>query len=194
MKRKGNIYYKIYDLDNLRLADKKASRGKSYQKGVIEYKKDRENNLLKIHFMLRNKEFKTSPYVNFQIMEDKLRDISRLPFFPDRIVQHALAAVVEPILSATFTADTYAAIKGRGIHKASFALRKALTDNPELKYCLKLDVRKFYPTVSHDILKQLLRKKIKDRDVLNMLDEIIDSGGGGEQELACHSETIFRNV
>ncbi len=178
MKRKGNIYYKIYDLDNLRLADKKASRGKSTQKGVIEHRKCQEENILKIHFMLRNKEFKTSPYIQFQIMEDKLRDISQLPYFPDRIVQHAVANIVEPIISSTFTADTYSAIKGKGIHKASFAIRKTLKEHPELKYCLKLDIRKFYPSIDPTILKQLIRRKIKDQNVLDLLSEIIDSGGG----------------
>lgn len=194
MKRIGNIYHKIYDIDNLRLADKKASQGKSYQRGVIEHQQNPEANILKLHFMFRNKEFKTSPYVHFQIMEDKLRDISRLPYFPDRIAQHAIANIVEPILSSTFTAVTYAAIKGRGIHKASFAIRKTLSENCNLKYCLKLDIRKFYPSISHEILKELIRKKIKDKNVLNLLDEIIDSGGGGRLRLDCLWETIFRNV
>lgn len=178
MKRKGNLYHKIYDLDNLRLADKKASRGKSYQKGVIEHKKIQEENLLKLHFILRNKEYRTSPYLNFQIMENKIRDISRLPYFPDRICQHAIANIIEPILSSTFISDSYAAIVGKGIHKASFALRKVLKDNPNLKYCLKMDIRKFYPSVPHNRLKELIRKKIKCKDTLNLIDEIIDSGGG----------------
>lgn len=181
MKRKGNLYHLIYNMDNLRLADKKASRGKSYQKGVIEHKKVQEDNILKLHYILRNKEYRTSPYIHFQIMEDKLRDISRLPFFPDRIAQHAVANIVEPILSSTFIADSYAAISGKGIHKASFALRKALKNNNDLKYCLKLDIRKFYPSIPHGILKQLIRRKIKCQDTLNLLDEIIDSGGGGRK-------------
>lgn len=178
MKRKGNLYFQIYDLDNLRLADKKASRGKSYQKGVIEHRKVQEENIVKLHFILRNKEYKTSPYKHFQIKEDKVRDISRLPYMPDRICQHGICNIIEPILTSTFTADTYAAIKGRGLHKASFAVRKQLNRDPTLKYALKLDVKKFYPSIDHDILKALLRRKIKCIDTLNLLDEIIDSCDG----------------
>lgn len=178
MKRKGDIFYKIYDMNNLRLADKKASRGKSYQKSVIEYRKNKEINLLKLHFLFRNKEYKTSDYFHFQIMEDKIRDISKLPYFPDRIAQHAIANIVEPILSATFTSYTYGAIKKRGIHKASYALRNALKKDKYIEYCLKIDVKKFYPSINNEILKKLLRKKIKDKNVLNLLDEIIDSNIG----------------
>src|SRR6185436_15260850 len=60
----------------------------------------------------------------------------------------------------------------------SFALREALKDVPSTKYCLKLDIKKFYPSVDHDILKQLLRRKFKDPDLLWLLDEIIDSADG----------------
>src|SRR5690606_3676735 len=76
-----------------------------------------------------------------------------------------------------FTADTYSCIKGRGIHKCSYNLRKALKDETSV-YCLKLDVTKFYPSVDHDVLKSLLRKKFKDADLLWLLDEIIDSASG----------------
>lgn len=178
MKRTGNIYHKIYDMNNLILADKKARKGKRYQKGIMDFDKDVKNNLVKLHFLFRNREYKTSKYFNFQIKEDKIRDISRLPYFPDRIGQHAIANIIEPILTTTFTSDTYSAIKGRGLHKASYAVRSTLNKNKFLKYCLKLDIKKFYPSISNKILKQLIRKKIKDIDVLKLLDEIIDSSKG----------------
>lgn len=79
---------------------------------------------------------------------------------------------------ACFTADTYSSIEGKGIHSAANAVRAALKDIDNTIYCLKLDIRKFYPTINHDILKQLLRRKFKDNDLLWLLDEIIDSADG----------------
>jgi len=175
MKRKGNLYHKIYSIDNLRLAAKKARKGKALQKGVVEYDKNSENNLWKLHYLLRNKTYKTSEYKHFQIKEEKVRDISSLPFFPDRICHHALMTVLDPIIIPTFTTNTYNCIKGRGLHKASFAVRKALQDIENTTYCLKLDIKKFYPSIDNTILKQLLRRKIKDADLLWLLGEIIDS-------------------
>lgn len=178
MKRIGNLYHKVYDINNLRLAAKKACKGKSRQKGVIEFKKDSENYLWTLHYLLRNKTYRTSEYKHFQIKEDKVRDISSLPFFPDRLCHHALMNVLDPIIIPTFTNTTYNCIKGRGLHKASFALRKALKDESGTQFCLKIDVKKFYPSVNTEILKVLLRRKIKDKDLLWLLDEILDSHSG----------------
>jgi len=86
--------------------------------------------------------------------------------------------VLEPIWKKTFIADTYSSIKDRGIHKGVKRVKKALIDIENTQYCLKLDVRKFYPSINHDILKSIIRKKIKDSDVLALLDEIIDSAEG----------------
>lgn len=174
MKRIGNIYHKICSIENLQMADQIARRGKSSQPGVIEHDKDRDNNILKLHGQLNNKTYKTSEYTVFTIREPKERLISRLPFI-DRIVHHAIMIHLEDILIPTFTADTYSCIKGRGVHAASKALGKAMQDIPGTRYCLKLDIRKFYPSLDHAILKQLIRRKIKDNDLLWLLDGIIDS-------------------
>lgn len=87
--------------------------------------------------------------------------------------------MIEPLLTKVFTADTYSCIKKRGIHKASYKLRKVLKDNTkETTYCLKIDIQKFYPSVNNDKLKGLLRKKFKDVRLLQLLEEIIDSAVG----------------
>jgi len=86
--------------------------------------------------------------------------------------------VLEPVFMSVFTADTYSCIKGRGIHAAAYAVRSALKDLQGTQFCLKLDIRKFYPNVDHEVLKALLRKKIKDQDLLWLLDGIIDSAYG----------------
>lgn len=178
MKRYGALYQQICSLDNLRLADEKAQKGKSKQYGVILHNRNKEANLLKLQEMLVNKIYKTSPYSTFKVYEPKEREVFRLPFFPDRITHHAVMNVLEPLFVSVFTADTYSCIKGRGIHGAANGVKKALRNIPATQYCLKLDITKFYPSVDHGILKSLLRKKIKDNDLLWLLDEIIDSAPG----------------
>lgn len=178
MKRVGNIYEKIYDMENLRLADKKARRGKRWQRGVIKHNRNREENLLKLQRMLIDRTYKTSPYKHFKINDGKERNISSLPYFPDRILHHAVIQVIDPILTPTFTRDTYSCIKGRGLQKAVKQIKDYLKDRNDSVYYLKMDISKFYPTVNHDVLKMLIRRKIKCFDTLNLLDELIDSAPG----------------
>jgi RNA-directed DNA polymerase len=178
MKRINNLYDRICSIENLRLADTIARKGKLKQPGVIEFDMNRQANIIKLHEILKNKLYKTSPYTTFTIFEPKERIISRLPYFPDRITHHAIMNVLEPVFVSMFTRDTYNCIKKRGIYAAAKALKTALQNIPDTQYCLKLDVRKFYPSVDHDILKNLLRRKIKDKDLLWLLDEIINSTDG----------------
>lgn len=178
MKRLNNLFSQIISIENLIKADEKAQKGKSRQYGVNIHNKNREENILKLHNLLISKTYKTSQYDIFKVFEPKEREVYRLPYFPDRICHHAIMNVLEPVFVAVFTVDSYSCIKGRGIHKASFNLRKALKKESETTYCLKLDIKKFYPNVNHEILKILLRKKFKDADLLWLLDEIIDSAPG----------------
>jgi len=175
MKRIGNLFEKIVDIDNIRKAEIKAKRGKAKQRGVKRHLENREENLWKIKAMLEYRSFTTSPYHTFTIFEGKERTISSLPFYPDGIVHHVVLNVLEPLFIKTFTADTFSCIKGRGVHAASYKLRNYLKDAEGTKYCLKLDIRKFYQSVDKSILKGLLRKKFKDRGVLWLLDDVIDS-------------------
>lgn len=178
MKRIGNLYEKIISLDNLRLADERARRGKLRSYGVQTHDKNREQNIITLHEELKNKTFKTSEYDTFTIYEPKERLIFRLPYFPDRIVHHAIMNILEPIWVSVFTTDTFSCIKKRGINGAMEKVKKALKDVENTQYCLKIDVKKFYPTIDHDVLKQIVRRKIKCQDTLQLLDQIIDSADG----------------
>ncbi|MCX6282378.1 MAG: reverse transcriptase domain-containing protein [Bacteroidetes bacterium] len=178
MKRVNNLYQMICSVENLELADLIARKNKSKQPGIIEHDKNREANIQQLHESLVNKTYKTSQYTTFTIYEPKERIIFRLPYFPDRITHHAVMNILEPVFVSMFTADTYSCIKKRGIHAAAYAVRNVLKDIPGTQFCLKLDIRKFYPSVNHEVLKQLLRRKIKDQDLLWLLDGIIDSADG----------------
>jgi retron-type reverse transcriptase len=181
MKRIGNLFETICSIENLMLADKLARRGKLNSFGVRLHDKNRVQNIENLHRSLIEKTYRTSVYDNFMLSCDngKIREISRLPYYPDRITHHAIMNILEPIFIKVFTADTYSCIKGRGIHSAAAKLKGCLkTDVEGTKYCLKLDVKKFYPSIDHNILKGKVRKKIKDKDLLSLLDEIIDSAPG----------------
>lgn len=178
MKRIGNLFEKIISIDNLKLADAKARKGKYRQKDVRLHISQEKYNLENLHKILKVGQFKNSEYSTFVILEPKSRLIHKLPYFPDRIVHHALMNILEPIFIKTFTADTYSCIKRRGIHKAFYKLKKALKNENETKYFLKLDIKKFFPNVDHSILKSLLKNKFKDGKLLSLLDEIIDSCEG----------------
>jgi RNA-directed DNA polymerase len=178
MKRIGNLYERICSIENLNLADNIARKGKSKQQGIRAHDCNREANILQLHHTLLNKTYQTSQYTIFKIYEPKEREVFRLPYYPDRITHHAIMNVMEPIFCSIFTADTYSCIKGKGIHAAARGVKRALQDASGTTYCLKLDIKKFYPSVDHVILKRLLRRKFKDNDLLWLLDEIIDSADG----------------
>lgn len=179
MKRIGNMFDEMVTIENLELAYKNARKGKLRSHGVRIFEKNKDENLLKLQGDLIDLKFKTSEYSNFTMNEyGKERLISRLPFYPDRIVHHLLMLKLEDVWCKIFIRNTYACIKTRGIHDGLNRLRKDLQDVENTAYCLKIDVRKFYPSIDHDILKSIIRKKIKDKKLLFVLDEIIDSADG----------------
>lgn len=179
MKRYGNLYERICSIDNLREAFENASIGKRNRSDVLEYGKNLEANLEELRRELLSHTYKTSDYHIFTLYEPKERIIYKLPF-RDRVVHWAIMLLIEPIWTRNFTRDTYACVKGRGIHPLLNKLRRDLQDNPEgTAYCLKLDVRKFYPSINHEILKEVIRQKIKDPELLWLLDGIIDSADTG---------------
>lgn len=179
MKRYGNLYERICSIDNLREAFENASIGKRNRSDVLEYGTNLEANLEELRRELLSHTYKTSDYHIFTLYEPKERIIYKLPF-RDRVVHWAIMLLIEPIWTRNFTRDTYACVKGRGIHPLLNKLRRDLQDDPEgTAYCLKLDVRKFYPSINHEILKEVIRQKIKDPELLWLLDGIIDSADTG---------------
>ena len=99
-------------MDNLRLADERARKGKNHSYGVRVHDKHAEADLLALHEALKAGTYKTSEYSVFTIYEPKERIIYRLPYFPDRIVHHAIMNILEPVWVSVFTADTYSCKKG----------------------------------------------------------------------------------
>jgi RNA-directed DNA polymerase len=160
-------------------AHQNAKRGKSEYGSVKFVEANLTACIDEINLELKNKTYKTSEYsIDTRVERGKKREIHKLPYFKDRIVHHAILQVIEPILSETYIKDTYQSIKGRGVHKAKDRLKTFLQYTENTKYCLKIDIKKYYPSVDNAILKTLIRKKIKCNDTLNLVDEIIDSTKG----------------
>lgn len=171
MKRHDNLWEKIISYDNLYLALKNASRGKKRKAGVKKVLRNPDKAVHKLHDILING-FKNSKYRYKTVYEPKQRLIYILPFFPDRIVHHAIINIVENIWNNLFISDSYSCRKDKGQHAGS---KRCMDFVRRYKYCLKCDISKFYPSINHDILKQILSKKIKDEKLLSLLDTIIDS-------------------
>ena len=178
MKRIGYLFEKVCDLENIRLAEINAGAGKGSRKEVAQFRANLEQNLSDLREELVNKTYHTSAYTCFIKHEPKERVIFKLPY-RDRVVQWAIMQVLVPIWTPIFTRDTYACIKGRGVHSLLRRLRKDLQNDPDgTIFCYKIDIRKFYPSITHSILKEVIRKRIKDPDLLWLLDDIIDSADG----------------
>ncbi len=195
MKRIGNLYDRIISIDNLRLADQKARRGKHRSYGVIRHDRNREVNILALHEALLTKTYRTSPYEVFKIYEPKERLIYRLPYYPDRIVHHAIMNVLEPIWVSVFTHNTFSCVKNRGIDGCARSVERHIRKYAGRPlYCLKIDLRKFYPTMPHSTIKKAVRWKIKDKRLLWLIDEIIDSVNGTQHPVkegeVCDGESL----
>lgn len=166
-------------MPNIRLAHKNARKGKRHYSEIRMVDAYPEKYFHEIHVLLKNKSFVNSPYEIFLRHEKgKTREIYKLPYFPDRIIHHCIMQILEPIWMSIFIRDTYASMKNRGIHDGVRRMKTFLNDTQGTKYCLKMDIRKFYPSINHDILKAIIRRKIKCNDTLWLLDTIIDSAPG----------------
>lgn len=175
LKRIGNLWDKIISYDNLYLAYKKAREGRGHLESVKRFEQNIEGNLKQLQQSLINKTFSTSRYNTRIIYEPKKRVIYILPFFPDRILQHALMNIIAPIFHARFIKDTYACIPERGLHAG---LVRANSYTQKNDYCLKMDVKKFYPSIHHETLYKIIERKIKDENVLWLINDIIHSFEG----------------
>ena len=171
MKRAGNLWPRVTTFENLYTASREASRGKRYRPDVARFNLDLEPNLLGIQRDLLGRTYRPGPYHTFTVREPKVRLISAAPF-RDRVVHHAVIRVVEPALDRKFIHHSYACRKGKGNHRA---LRQFVAWGLHHRYVLVLDVRKFFPSIDLEVVKGLVRRRVKDPGVLWLLDTIIDA-------------------
>ena len=181
MKRIGNVYYKICSYENLVNAHMRARQGKGHYRQVREVDEHMEEYLKNLEFLLTNEIY----YINSfdykkEIIVDKgkEREIMKLAYYPHRVVQWAIMLQIQDRFLKSFILDTYASIPERGIHFGVKRVKKILKENPEeCKYCLKLDMKKYYPSINNRILFEIVRTKIKDTKLLRLVKIIIFSAG-----------------
>ena len=172
VKKYKNLWANFISDENIELAYKKAKKGKCRYNAVKYIDKHKEECLKKVKQLLIDENYHTGTYTEKTIKEPKERLIYVLPFYPDRIVQHALINVLEPLFVKLFIKDTYACIKGKGIHLGSKRTMEFVRKN---KFCLKMDIKKFYPSINHKILLEILHRKIGDKKILRIIDDIVHS-------------------
>lgn len=176
MKRRGHLYPQITDFANLIQAARQAQRSKRFRSSVLTFNHNFETELFTIKTELETKTYQPGPYYTFQIFEPKPRLISAAPY-RDRVIHHALCNIITPIFEKTFIHDSYANRIGYGTHRA---LRRFTHFMRSSDYILQCDIRKYFPSIDHEILKSLIRRKIKCPDTLWLIDTLIDNSN--EQE------------
>lgn len=177
MKRHGTLYNEISSLFNLHVAHRNARKGKTHYNEVQLVDENKYELLEKLHKKLVNQTYTTGKYKIKKIYEPKERTIYALPYYPDRIVQHAVMNMLQPIWDKVFIYDLYSAIPKKGIHKAVTRLNHFLKDTKNTKYCLQFDIKSYYPSMNHEILMTIIKRKIKCRKTLWMLQDVVDSLG-----------------
>ena len=170
MKRYGHLFERIVTFENLLLAARKALRGKKDRKPVAMFYFHLEPEILKLEEELLEGTYVPRPYRSFMIYEPKPRKICAADI-RDRVLHHAICNVLEPIFESFSIHDSYACRKGKGTHRA---IRRAQAFSRRNRYFLKLDVQKFFESVDHERLKELLARKFKDGRLLDLLGQIID--------------------
>jgi RNA-directed DNA polymerase len=178
MKRLSGVWPKLVSFENLLRAYRKARRGKRDRPGVAEFGLDLERELIALQRELDRGEYKPGAYRLFTIYDRKPRVIAAAPF-RDRVVHHAVMNLIEPPLDRTFISDSYACRRAKGVHAA---VDRYQAWAQTYRYVLKMDVRQYFPSIDHDLLKGKLRRRIKDRLILDLLDRIIDGSPNGNAE------------
>jgi len=190
MKRYGYLFEEICSFENLVKAAKKAQKGKRFKDSTSEFNLKLEDELLTIQEQLRQKTYQVGQYKHFYIFDPKKRLISALPY-RDRVVQHALCNVIEPIFDRAFIPASYACRKNKGSHKAVSLFSGFCRSN---SYVLKCDIKSYFASIDHDLLYDLVAKKIKDSQTLWLIRLIINSTPNPGIPIGNLTSQVFANL
>jgi retron-type reverse transcriptase len=173
-----NIYEELFTFDALLEANRHARKGKRYRDEVLRFTDNLEGNLLQLQKELLDGTYQVGPYRQFYVREPKLRLVMALSY-RDRIVQWAIYQKLFPFYNKQFIEDSYACRKGKGSHRAAdrlqYWLRQVDRKAGQRWYYLKLDISKYFYRVSHRKLEKILRRRIKDERLMELLIRIINS-------------------
>lgn len=193
----SNVFPKVAGFGPLYKGYREARKGKRDHNEVLRFSKDLESNILDISRDLKTGEYEPKGFKEFEIFDPKHRVIEA-PYFRDRVVHRSLYLSLEPIFENTFIYDSFACREGKGTHKgvdrAHYFLRK-----PENSYYLKCDIRSYFGSVDHEILKEKIRRRIKDPELLDLVDSLLDSyssevGEGKGLPIGTLYSQLFANI
>ena len=168
----------IICLENLLEAWKEFEKGKKDRTDLREFSLRLTDNIFSLHNDLRNYTYNHGGYQAFKINDPKPRDIHKATV-RDRLLHHAIYRKLYPFFNKTFIADSYSCRNDKGTHKAINKFRQYLNivskNNIKTCWVLKCDIRKFFANIDHQILLSILSEYIPDKDIMNLLKNIIDS-------------------
>lgn len=174
MRRSVKLFEKICTLENLRMAFQNASRGKRDQPVVREFAQELDSRLCKLRATIGDGSIALGRFHQFVIRDPKERVITA-PCFEERVLHHAVMKICEPVFDRWLIDDTFACRKGKG---REAAVLRAASLSKRFGWFLKLDIRKYFDSISHKTLQNLLRRRFKDSQLLEMLDRIIHAFRG----------------
>jgi retron-type reverse transcriptase len=178
MENKKELYSEIYNMSNLLLAWRKAKKHKTMKPYVIEFEKNTIENLLRLQEELINETYYPKPLVTFILRDPKTRKISKSAF-RDRIIHHALVRIIEPIFDKSFIYDSCANRKGKGnlfaIKRFDLFKRKVTNNLKSEAFCLKADIKHYFEEVNHEILLNVIKRKISDKNVIGLIERILNN-------------------
>lgn len=196
------LYSSLISPTNLFQAWEEFKKGKRGKKDVQVLERHLEDNIFDLHRRLKNKTYKHSPYKDFYVNDPKRRHIHKSNA-TDRVLHHLLYKYLYEIFDKKFIFDSYSCRKEKGTHKAVKRLetfsRVVSRNHTRECWALKLDIKKFFDSIDHNILKDLIHKNVKDRSVMELIDEVIDSfhseaGKGKGIPLGNLTSQIFSNI
>lgn len=192
MKRHGYFFPQLCDFGHLLAAFRRALRGSGHSHEAQRFFFELEPQLLALQRGLQDGSYQPQPYRYFRIRDPKARIISVAPFV-DRVVHHAIVALLEPIYEPAFIHDSYATRKGKGQHQAILQAQRFLQRE---RWFLKADVDQYFASIEHDRLMALLARKVKDRRFLALTERMIRNGGEDGRGLPIGNLTsqFFANV
>ncbi len=171
-------YNNIISIQNLLLAWREFLKGKSKRKDVLVFQQKLMNNIISLHEDLKNKTYTHGGYTAFNISDPKPRNIHKA-FVRDRVLHHLLYKELYPFFDTKFIFDSYSCRKNKGTHKAlkrfEIFSRKVSKNYTRQCFVLKCDIRKFFASIDHKVLKEILGKYIEDKNILWLLNGVIDS-------------------
>jgi len=210
MKSHNDLFNNLCSLENLKIAFRKSKKGKTKKWYMKKFEKGLDNKLLQLKYELQTQSYSPKPLKRFIIRDPKTRVI-HASAFRDRIVHHAICNIIEPIFEKIFIYDSYASRQGKGPLSAvkrfenfqrkisinGKLIKNAKNNNMIIGYVLKADIKHYFPSVNHDILIKILKRKIRDRNVILLIRKILDTNSnysGKGMPIGNMTSQFFANV